>query len=164
MLGGSVAAIGYLEDDVIPLPMCEDEPKKYTINIYYAKPGDQLKSGIMYSNVVDKHVQNAVLLLSIRHYIIERLSELMSDAVVKYGSGHVDNSGNNDKYQKSIRVDALDRPLCHIYLYYQSGFYAQIFKFVGPHEPISMDILPLDLDDVERMVALIKDMIDKLLH
>lgn len=132
--------------NIIPLPISYDDQQKYQIKIYPTLSHGVLEHPIKVPKKMDKLTAVQVIISSINSLIIDTLSKLLPKHTIKYGSSHLDGSGNNDKYFKSVRIEALDKPLFHIYVYYADAYYIDLFTFYGPNRSIDIKTILWDIN------------------
>ena len=132
--------------NIIPLPIEHGEQQKYQIKIYPTLSHSVLEHPIKVPKKIDKLTTVQVIISSINSLIITTLNKLLPKYTIRYGSNHLDGSGNDDKYFKSVRIEAQDKPLFHIYVYYADAYYIDLFTFYGPPRSVEIKTMLWDIN------------------
>lgn len=132
-------------NNIIPLPMDYGDHNKYQLKIYPTLTESILEQPIKISKKINKSTANQVIISSINQLLVAKLNKFLTGYNIQYGSAHQDNSGNNDKYLNSVRVEAKDKPLYHLFVYHTDQYYIDMMAFYGPKRPINIKTIVWDI-------------------
>lgn len=148
----NILATGYTSDNRIPLPMYYgDDNNTYTLSIFSVNKISKIFSKKNKSLDIDTY--NKLILLQMRYYIISQLKDRIAEGTIRYGSKHLDASGNNNIYIRSIRIDIPDHPLHHIYLYFKdNNYFMDIYTFYGSDRDTEQHSVQIDLKAIDNNI------------
>lgn len=108
----SVLSQGYTSDSDIPVPLGAGS---YHLKIYAPDTGKIVKT--RKPRNIDNNTHNKLLCLQVRNYLLNALSKALPvPHNIRFPSEHLDDSGNNHKYRRSIRVEIVEGVLHHVYI------------------------------------------------
>jgi len=146
----AIIARGYISDTTIPLPLYYGQTDRYTLRLYKANTASL--GTIKYKKNIDIATQRKTILLQIRNNIINQLPVLIAAVTpnisIRFGSEHMDNSGFNNFYKQSIRIEIPNIALYHVCLLDGDKYSLHIFSFVGPESPVQQSIIRMSESEI----------------
>jgi len=149
----SVLSQGYTSDSEIPIPLSAGS---YHLKIYAPCTGRNVKTRRQRN--IDSNTHNKLLCLQVRNYLLNALSKALPvPHNIRFPSEHLDDSGNNHKYRRSIRVEIVKGVLHHVYID-TAGTHIQVITYnvlttdSNIHEiTITNDLI--DLSSVSKLIV-----------